>query len=206
MKAMSPVVSTQPDLFAGAWPEGLRYQPEFLSVTEESALLQQFAALQFRQARYKSYDARRRVVSYGGSYDFEANVLRAAEPVPEFLLTLRARIAAELRVAAERLAHALISEYRPGTPLGWHRDVPEFDTIAGVSLLAPCEMRFRPYRAQECGRRPVVGLELARRSLYVIAGPARWRWQHSVVKTAALRYSITMRTTRRRLGDLAGSQ
>jgi alkylated DNA repair dioxygenase AlkB len=37
-----------------------------------------------------------------------------------------------------------------------------------------------------------VGLEL--RSLYVLRGPARVQWQHSIPSTKALRYSITLRT------------
>jgi alkylated DNA repair dioxygenase AlkB len=31
----------------------------------------------------------------------------------------------------------LIAEYRPGNPLGWHRDVPDFESIVGISLMAP---------------------------------------------------------------------
>lgn len=184
-------------MFAGAWPLGLRYQPGFLSVAEERALLQQFSTLRFEQARYKSYDARRRVVSYGSSYDFENNTLRAADPVPPFLFELRIKVAAELDVAAGELTHALISEYRPGSPLGWHRDVPDFEVIAGVSLGATCEMRFRPYPVERGGF-GMVSLELAPRSVYVMAGESRWGWQHSVVATRALRYSITLRTARRR--------
>ena len=32
------------------------------------------------------------------------------------------------------LTHASIAEYRTGTELGWHRDVPDFEVVAGVSL------------------------------------------------------------------------
>jgi len=40
-------------------------------------------------------------------------------------------------------------------------------------------------------------VELAPRSGYVLAGPARTAWQHHVPPTKSLRYSITFRTLRR---------
>ena len=87
-----------------------------------------------------------------------------------------------------------MTEYRPGTPLGWHRDTPEFGLIAGLSLGSACRMRFRPFPAQR-GRDPrAFDLDLAPRSLYVMQGPARWGWQHSIPSTTHLRYSITFRT------------
>jgi alkylated DNA repair dioxygenase AlkB len=36
------------------------------------------------------------------------------------------------------------------------------------------------------------------RSIYLLRGPARWEWQHSVSATRSLRYSITFRTRRAR--------
>jgi hypothetical protein len=35
------------------------------------------------------------------------------------------------------------------------------------------------------------------RSIYLLRGTARWGWQHSVSPTKLLRYSITLRTSRR---------
>jgi len=90
-----------------------------------------------------------------------------------------------------------VSEYRPGAPLGWHRDVPAFEIIVGLSLGGECVMRLRPYRPQGPNRRQdVVSLTLEPRSAYVIRDEARWGWQHSIVATRALRYSITLRTAR----------
>ena len=40
-------------------------------------------------------------------------------------------------------------------------------------------------------------LELAPRSAYLLAGKARWSWQHSIPAAKALRYSVTFRTLRR---------
>ena len=89
---------------------------------------------------------------------------------------------------------ALVTEYRPGTELGWHRDVGEFGIVAGVSLAGTCRMRFRRYPPEKGAK--VFGLDLAPRSVYVLRDEIRWRWQHSVARTKELRYSITFRTSR----------
>ena len=154
--------------------------------------------LPLEDARYKEYTARRRTVHYGSEYDFSRNALETAPPVPDFLLPLREKAAQWAGIAPESFVHALVSEYRPGTPLGWHRDVPNFELIAGISLAAACRMRLRPYRPGERQRREdVIALTLEPRSAYAISGPARWAWQHSISPTKALRYSITFRTARR---------
>lgn len=179
-------------------PEGFVYATDFISPDDEASLLETIRSLPLEEATYKAYKARRRTVSYGSEYDFTTDELQPAPPIPEFLLPLRERIAAWLEVPAQALVHALVSEYRPGTPLGWHRDVPNYEAIAGVSLGAPCRMRLRPYRPGQRNRRQdAIALELAPRSAYSIRGSARWGWQHSIVATDALRYSITFRTARR---------
>ena len=62
-------------------PQGLRYEPAFLSVEEEAALIGVIRALPLAAAKYKAYTARRRVVSYGGSFDYDANRLQPATPL-----------------------------------------------------------------------------------------------------------------------------
>lgn len=176
---------------------GLRYAPEFLSALEETTLIAQIATLELRQAQYKSYQAKRRIVSYGGRYDFDRHELLPSGTVPEFLHPLRSRAAAWVGVAAEDFTHALIAEYAPGTALGWHRDVPDFELIAGVSLGGPGHLRFRPYPPG--GSRQVLHLHVQPRSIYVLRGAARWEWQHSLVPSPVLRYSITLRSLRTRM-------
>lgn len=93
---------------------------------------------------------------------------------------------------------ALVAEYRPGTPLGWHRDVPDFEDIVGISLANEAVLRFRPYPPDAPKKKDIVRVTVAPRSIYLLRGPARWQWQHSVAATKLLRYSITLRTARRR--------
>ena len=118
-------------------------------------------------------------------------------PLPEALEPLRDKAAAWVGEAAEALSSALVAEYRPGVPLGWHRDVPDFETVVGISLAGTARMRFRRYPPVQPKKADVLSLELAPRSAYVLRAEARWGWQHSVAPTPALRYSITFGPARR---------
>ncbi len=177
-----------------ALPNGLVLVHDFIDAAEEARLLAQIATLELHEARYKAYTARRRIASFGGEYDFDANVLNVAPPMPAFLEPLRERVAQWLAIPAASFEHALVTEYRPGTPLGWHRDVPQFEVVVGISLAASARMRFRLWPAKRGDA--VFALELPPRSAYVLRDEVRWRWQHSVAPTSALRYSITFRTRR----------
>jgi alkylated DNA repair dioxygenase AlkB len=187
----------QRELFAsaGTSPEGFTYIADFLSAAEEGELLGAIRGLSLAPAQYKEWQARRRVLSFGGSYDFSRNELKAAPPIPDFLHALRERVAHWGGVSAARIQHAMIAEYPPGSPLGWHRDVPQFEDVFGVSLLGHARLRFRPWPPRP-GARTAYALELEPRSAYALRGAARWQWQHAVSPTRELRYSITFRTRR----------
>ena len=185
---------SQSELFAegSALPSGLLHLPDFISPEEEGALLAGIAALELREAAYKEFTAKRRVASFGAGYDYDANELTPAPVMAPFLLPLREKVAAWMGIDAQELGYAMVAEYRTGTQLGWHRDVPQFEAIAGVSLAGPAVMRFRQFPPRKGA--PILTLGLAPRSAYVLRGEARWGWQHSIAPTRALRYSITFRT------------
>lgn len=191
--------STQPGLFepdgiAAFEPLGLAYQEEFITKGEEADLIDLILTLPLRQAIYKQYTARRRVLSFGWSYDYDANALVDAADIPAEFDFLRKRIAAWTGVADHAFAQLLIADYPPGTPLGWHRDVPDYELIAGVSLGSAATLRFRPYPPTPGVKSVLRELEAAPRSAYSMRGPARWKWQHSVPPTPAQRWSLTFRT------------
>jgi len=178
-------------------PGGLRYEAGFLSAEEEARLIAVIRDLPLAAAKYKSFTARRRVVSYGGSFDYDANRLQPTTALVPELEPLRDRVARWAGLAPEDLVHALVAEYAPGTPLGWHRDVPEFEEVMGVSLGASAVLRLRPYPPVDPKRGDIVRLQAAPRSVYLLQGPARWAWQHSVAPVEALRWSVTFRTSRK---------
>jgi alkylated DNA repair dioxygenase AlkB len=188
---------SQQELFTASppLPDGLTYAPDFLTTAQEGQLLEVIRALPFEQAQYKEWRARRRIVSFGGRYDFSSNELTPAPAIPQFLYPLRAALAGWAGVPVARIAHAMIAEYQPGAPLGWHRDVPQFEDVMGVSLLGHARLRFRPW-PPKTGERTTFALDLEPRSAYVLRRAARWEWQHAVSPTKELRYSITFRTRR----------
>jgi len=175
-------------------PAGWDYSTGFIGVDEEAALVAWIAALPLEEARYKGYTARRRVAHFCSAYDYDDNRLLPGPPLPAELEPLRAKAAAWAGEAPEAFANALVAEYRPGVQLGWHRDVPDYETVVGISLAGSARMRFRRYPPVAPKKQDVVSLELAPRSAYVLRAEARWGWQHSVARTPALRYSITFRT------------
>ena len=190
-------VAQQPDLFGAGpvLPEGFVYALEFITPEEEASLLAHIRELPLQEAKYKEFTARRRTVSYGGKYDFSANKLEAAPEIPPFLFPLREKVAKWVGLPPGAFVHALVTEYSPGTPLGWHRDVPEFEVVVGVSLGGHARMRLRPYRPREKqNRKDAIALDLEPRSAYIMRDNARWAWQHCISETKTLRYSVTFRT------------
>jgi alkylated DNA repair protein (DNA oxidative demethylase) len=176
-------------------PEGLLYRDDLLSHEEEQRLLAMFDAMEFRPVVMRGQAARRTVRHFGLDYEYETGDLVPAEPLPDSMAWLRDRCAALMERDPEDLVQILVSRYPPGAGIGWHRDAPMFGSrIAGVSLGSACRMRFRRTVA---GERAVTEVELAARSAYLLAGKARWSWQHSIPATGDLRYSVTFRTIRR---------
>jgi hypothetical protein len=135
------------------------------------------------------------VVEYGWEYDFGTRKASATEPIPEFLLAVRSRAAQFAGIKPEELAEAVVIEYPPGAPMGWHRDVPQFEMIIGISLASAARMRLKPFRGKGRGETQSVLLEPG--SIYVMRGTARWEYQHSIAAVQQLRYSITFRTLRK---------
>jgi alkylated DNA repair dioxygenase AlkB len=199
--AASPSQGPQDDLFGAAplaLPPGMVYQPGFLSPEEEGHWTTFARSLPLKEMNYKGYTAKRRVVSFGGKYDYVRNKLDEGPPIPPELDPLRERVAGWLGAEPGAFTQVLVAEYREGTPLGWHRDVPDFEDVVGVSLLSGAVLRFRPYPPDSPKKADILKVDVAPRSIYLLRGPARWEWQHSVPPTPALRYSITFRTPRRR--------
>lgn len=184
-------MSRQATLFEAAPLPGLLYRPGIVAPDEEPALVARIAELDLKPFEFQRWLGKRRVVYFGWRYDFNDSRLTPAPPLPEFLLPLRARAARLAGLEPELLAHALVTEYQPGAGIGWHRDRPAFDAVVGISLAAACTLRFRRREGKGFGRTAQL---LEPGSAYVLSGPARFEWEHSIAPVAALRYSITFRS------------
>jgi alkylated DNA repair dioxygenase AlkB len=193
-----------PSLFDDELPDGCRYERDFLASAEEARLIESVSAVEFSDFEMHGAVARRRVAFFGLAYDRPD---RPARPFPDFLSALRTRAAIWAGIDDDAIAMALINEYPAGAPIGWHRDAPQYGIVIGISLESACRMRFRPYRraspstAPSAPRRATHELTLLPRSIYLIAGPARTAFEHSIPPVTAHRYSITFRTLARGSAD-----
>jgi alkylated DNA repair dioxygenase AlkB len=184
-------------LFDPDVPDGLQYRRDFVTREHEASLLDEIARVEFTTFEMRGVVARRKVAFFGMSYDAGA---RSSAPMPGFLLPLREQLAAWAGVTAAAFAMALINEYPPGAPIGWHRDAPQYGIVAGLSLLSPCRMKFRPYvrphgaAAGGTRRAATHELLLEPRSAYLMDGAARNAYEHHIPAVSARRYSITFRT------------
>jgi alkylated DNA repair dioxygenase AlkB len=174
-------------------PNGLIYRPDFLTKEEERVLLEYLARMPLVNAPFGDYVSKRRHLGFGWGFDREREEFIRGEALPPFLVPLQNKIAKWTGVSKRQVVEALINEYSPGSGLGWHRDRERFETIVGISFGSWARMRFRPL-SRIGDSKAVVSVELEPRSVYVMQGDVRWKWQHSVAPTKALRYSITFRT------------
>jgi alkylated DNA repair dioxygenase AlkB len=172
-------------------PPGLIHAVDFLSAQEEAGLVAELAGLEFAPFEFHGFLGKRRVLSFGWRYGFDGSGLARAEPIPAFLLPLRERAARFAGVEPHALEHVLLTEYVAGAGIGWHRDRSVFGETIGISLLAPCRIRFR---RRLDGRWQRSALVAEPRSIYLLRGAARREWEHSIPAVDRLRYSITFRT------------
>ena len=193
-------VASAGSLFDADLPPGFLYRDDFITPDEEAALAEEIAHVDFSTFTMRGVVARRRVAFFGRSYDAASSPVL---PLPAFLLPLRERLAGWAKVDPGSFAMALINEYQPGAPVGWHRDAPQYGIVAGVSILSACRMKFRRYAAPRAHaamngpRTATHEIVLEPRSAYLMTGEARDGYEHHVPPVPALRYSITFRTIRK---------
>ena len=180
-------------------PDGFIYREDFISAAEEQELIRGIRKVQLEPFKYYQFTGKRRTVSFGWQYEFGTNEITAAPEVPPFLLPLRTRAENAFAIEPNNLVQTSIIEYSTGSPIGWHRDIPQFGVVVGISLGAACRMRFRKYsrvRSKKLDRDEALSIELKPRSIYLMSGASRESWQHSIPPVKELRFAIMMRTLR----------
>jgi alkylated DNA repair dioxygenase AlkB len=182
-------------------PDGLIYHSEFISEVEEQELIGEIQKVHLTPFKYYQFTGKRRTASFGWQYEFGASDITTAPEIPAFILPLRARAGTLFNMDPNSLVQTSFIEYSHGSPIGWHRDIPQFGVVVGISLGAACRMKFRKYRrarSKQLNRDEILSIELQPRSIYLMSGAAREIWQHSIPPVKSLRYSIMMRTLRAR--------
>ena len=80
-------------------------------------------------------------------------------------------------IGANDLQQILITDYGPGAAIGSHKDRSVFGDVVGISLLSDRTFRLRRKigaRWQRCN------LNVEPRSIYLLRGPLRSEWEHSI--------------------------
>lgn len=179
------------DLFDAPLLPGLAYHEDFISEAEHAALLDRLQAMDLAPFRFHGWTGNRRTQSFGWRYDFEDSSFTPTEPFPDWLEPLRGKAAGFAEVEPDDIHHALIARYDPGAGIGWHKDRDVFERVVGLSFANSDTLRFRQRTPEGFHR---VNLEVEPRSAYFLSGPARWEWEHRIVPSDRLRFSITFRT------------
>ena len=181
---------------------GFRYQREVVEPDSEAKLVAKVSKLPFQEFDFHGFKGKRRVVSFGWRYDYDGAKLREADAIPDYLLALRESAASFAGMKPVELQQVLVTEYAPGAGIGWHRDKAVFGQVVGVSLLSSCVLRFRRKieGTSRDGKAPSqwdrLNVFAEPRSAYLLSGPARLNWEHSILRVDELRYAITFRNVR----------
>jgi alkylated DNA repair dioxygenase AlkB len=183
----------QADFFGAPLLPGLAYREAFIDAGEEERLIAQIEAAGLTPFQFQQWEGKRLTRSFGWTYDFQTGRFAPGEPMPHWLVPLRARAAAFAGIEAARIEQALVIQYGIGAGIGWHKDRPVFEHVIGISLGAPATMRFRRRREGGFDRATA---ELATSSIYHMQGEVRDDWEHSIAAMDAPRWSITFRSLR----------
>jgi alkylated DNA repair dioxygenase AlkB len=186
------------DLFDSALVPGLAQAENIIDPRDEADLIARIDATGLSPFRFQGWLGKRLTRSFGWHYNFDTAKFAATEPIPDWLLPVRAEAAAFAGMAPEAFVQALVIRYDPGAGIGWHRDRPLFEHVVGVSLGNPATLRLRRRRERGFER---VSAALAPRSIYHLSGEVRHDWEHSIAAIDVPRWSITFRS----LSDKGGA-
>lgn len=184
-------MGAQFDLFRQQVLPGLSQADAMITPREEQALVASIETIELTPFRFQGWFGKRLTVSYGWRYDFDTGSFGPADPIPEWLLPLREKVARFAGPTPDEFVQALVIRYDPGAGIGWHRDKNVFEHVVGISLGAAATMRFRRRKAGGFDRASAF---LPPRSIYHLTGEARHEWEHSIAALEVTRWSITFRS------------
>jgi alkylated DNA repair dioxygenase AlkB len=175
---------------------GLSYFPNALTEEQEQALLQELDGPDAEWHPLTDSPQSRRVQHYGYRYDYKRRtVSEPTTPIPAHW--------ADLFPSTSEWNQVIVNEYLPGQGISAHTDSLAYaDVIQCYTLGSGATMRFTPEDKEEKGERRDIYVEP--RSLYIMAGEARYQWKHEMVsrktdtvqgvkKARSRRISVTLR-------------
>lgn len=203
---------------------GLQILEDFVSTDEEHLILD------FLDKQTWRTDLARRVIHYGGTYclmpprsadaearkRIESTIIKAADLPSELAFVVDKMIYHHLYTVSTRPEFCIVNEYKENQGISAHVENFRFASpVCGLTLAQGDWMRFhelaqaddgsvrsgKACQAQKTGRKQDVWMPA--RSLLVMSGEARERWQHEIPRTRRgretlgwRRVSLTFRTTK----------
>ncbi|ETN09586.1 hypothetical protein PPTG_11920 [Phytophthora nicotianae INRA-310] len=159
---------------------GLRFEAEFITEAQEAACV---AFFERENGAHWANTIRARQVQHFG-YEFNYDTRRCDpdqpinEPIPEVLQPIIDRIVECGIMDGDRPDQITVNEYLPGQGIAFHTDTHSAftTTIASLSICSEVVMDFRhPDGVQN------EGVLLPARSLAVMSGASRYKWEHAIV-------------------------
>lgn len=114
----------QSNLFEQPVVAGLAFQADLIAREAEAALIARIDAVDLTPFRFQGWLGKRVTASFGWRYDFDNASFGPTEPIPDWLLPIRASAASFAGLAPDDLVQVLLTRYDPGAGIGWHRDRP----------------------------------------------------------------------------------
>ncbi|KAF2153409.1 hypothetical protein K461DRAFT_293674 [Myriangium duriaei CBS 260.36] len=184
-------------------PKGLSIIDQFVSPEEEATILSFLDTQEWRT------DLSRRTIHFGGTYcvmapkdsspqtkkQIEQTIITAAKMPVELHFLVQRMVDRDLYKDEARPEYCIVNEYTPGLGISAHVENFRFgEPVCSLTLAGSDEMRFHQLEeahdgsvrsgkaasAPRTGRRQDVAM--ARRSLLVLRGEARYSWQHEIVR------------------------
>ena len=185
-------------------PPGLSLLPDFISPGEQHQIL---TFLNDPAACTWRTDLSRRTMHFGGTYclmpspsaapgSAKPATLQAPPMPPELEWLIQRMVDTNIFPATQKPQYCIVNEYIHNQGISAHTENFSFgEPVVGLSLLDACPIRFhelkqafdgsvrsgKAAKAGKTGRK--VDVEMPGRSLLVMRGDSRWKWQHEIVKS-----------------------
>jgi alkylated DNA repair protein (DNA oxidative demethylase) len=170
-------------------PDGFIYKPNFLTFSQQVALLQKLRGLHYEHDVFHGRLMKRGWAQFGHSYVSAKRKVTPAPAMPTYLQTIlqNARVYYPDDLT---FTQCIVTKYVPSAGIGWHSDAAVFGSyILGLSLASEARLQFRPKKTQKA----TFEVKVAPGSLYVMHGSARYDYDHRIVPVKTERFSLTFR-------------
>ena len=183
---------------------GLVLHRDFVSHTEEKEIL---SFLNDPSRCTWRTDLSRPTMHFGGTYclmpsktdsstSSKPEILEAPPMPPELFWLIQRMVDASIFPADKRPQYCIVNEYTGAQGISAHTENFQFgEPVVGLSLLSACPIRFieltqpldgsvrsgKAGKAERTGKK--VDVHLPGRSLLVMSGESRWKWQHEILRS-----------------------